>query len=40
MSEKIYNLTDENINSLIEDIKAYFVSRKVADRDVLKLGLF
>ncbi|MBP5743700.1 MAG: hypothetical protein J6W44_02140, partial [Oscillospiraceae bacterium] len=32
-------LTEEQINSAVEQVKQYLAGRKVAERDVLKLGL-
>ena len=39
MNRKEISLTEENINNITEEIKAYFAGRKVSDRDVLKIGL-
>lgn len=39
MNQKEINLSDECINSTVEEIKAFFLSRKVSEKEVLKLGL-
>lgn len=38
--KKSFHLTEEDIDSIMEDTRAYLVGRKVADREVLKLELF
>lgn len=39
MNRKEYQLTEENINAIAEEVKSFLISKKVADRDALKLGL-
>ena len=34
-----YHLTEDGINSIIDKIKAFFISRKISDRDILKTTL-
>ena len=39
MSQKSFKLNGKEINSVVEQIKDYFISKKVSNKDVLKLGL-
>ena len=39
MDQKEIRLTDESINTTVEDLKDFLTSRKVPEKDVLKLGL-
>ena len=36
---KQLSLTEDNINTIVEEIKTFMISKKVAGRDVVKLGL-
>ena len=39
MAQKVFKLTEDNIDSIIEEIKEYFINKKISNKDALKLGL-